>query len=108
MIAPRVAALLVFAGCAAGASMNVPPLILDLLAPVPESIETEEAQRAFANLEPAYARATRLYNARQYAAAAETFMAAARAARGAPGSTSWKYMATNRGSGVLARVVQAR
>jgi len=98
MIAPRVAALLLLAGCVSGASMNVPPLILDLLVPVPESIETEHAQQALANLEPAYAEAVRLYDAREYAAAAEAFMAAARAARGVPGSTTWTAMATNRGS----------
>lgn len=78
--------------------MNVPPLTLDLLAPVPESIDTEAAQEAFANLEPAYARATELYELREYAAAAEAFMAAARPARGTPGSSTWKRMATNRAS----------
>ena len=78
--------------------MKIPPPPLDLLAPVPESIDTEQAQEAFANLEPAYARATALYERRQYAAAAETFLAAARAARGTPESSTWKELATNRAS----------
>jgi tetratricopeptide (TPR) repeat protein len=96
--ASPIAALILFTGCVAGVSMNVPPLPLDLFAPVPENLETEAAQEAFANLEPAYARAASLYESRDYTAAAETFMAAARAARGTPESTTWKQMATNRAS----------
>lgn len=97
MIVPRIAALLFLAGCASGAAMNVPPLILDLLVPVPETLETDQARQALVTLEPAYAHAVRLYDSRDYAAAAEAFLAAARAARGGPGTITREVMAGNRG-----------
>ncbi len=98
MIAPRIAALLLLTGCAFGAAMNVPPMILDLLTPIPESIENDQAIQTFAALEPAFGRAVHLYDAGDYAAAAETFMNAARAARGAPGTITREAMAGNRGA----------
>jgi hypothetical protein len=102
-------AALVLGGCTPTAArigtqtrnpMNVPRLPLDMLDPVPlgNDEESREAAENLAALRLSFARACLAYEAGDYRSAAESFMAAARAARGALDSYTRRAMANQRAS----------
>ena len=88
------AALLLFMGCACRTSMDVPPLILDLLEGIPGSADDEARpmQEAADELERRFESARRMYEKGEYPAAADAFMRAAFAGRG------YDALAANRAS----------
>jgi hypothetical protein len=79
-----IALLLVLSYCSTGASMDIGPIPLDLLGGVPSATDVDmtAVDEAAESLERAFTGAAAAYERREYPAAADAFMNAARAARG--------------------------